>query len=603
MHIVCINAGGLAAALQKAGHQTSSLTLPPGLTALPPLLKKNNIHNADLLVQHETLGQRVLLGGLEALPFPTVFIAVDSHLNLYWQAHYARLFDLVAAPHPSLFQNLPEELRPPAFLPFAHTGVKRPWRPHAERANILGLCARLGPGRPLRQYMTRLLQAHFPIKLEASLSYPEMLNFYGNTRLVPNECIAAELNFRMFEGASCGALVFSPDIGDDQNRCFEPNREFIPYSNGLELLELLAFYSREPARAEQLALAGWKRLNAEHLPEHRAATLLRHLPQSRARAEGPEAAARLWFTLYHCARSGAYPEDAQDLLRQAGVISAELARLAGVAGFAGLARLEGLEGLEGPNNASSDALGKLGAAERAALQLKAALEAACLSIMAESLCPGSPFHSPATLDWRKEKLREACLLGLQNPLFAHSVIYNSTASAVALRLNDFRLAKSFWLRHSRLEAGQPATSPARPAGIPVGRLPRTPAELGRFWATALQKAGYAHQAGFPFKPGLHIPACALEWLLEMPENAPALQEFYRNHPPFAAPAFELAHARLAAEAENWRVEMEFGLAALKAFQVEAGLEALRQAAQKARAAGRDELFRNMLARNPALRYI
>src|SRR5213593_205314 len=42
-----------------------------------------------------TLGPQALPFGLEDVPVPRVYYAVDVHMNFFWQRYYARLFDLV----------------------------------------------------------------------------------------------------------------------------------------------------------------------------------------------------------------------------------------------------------------------------------------------------------------------------------------------------------------------------------------------------------------------------------------------------------------------------------------------------------------------------
>ena len=53
----------------------------------------------DVIIQMEYLGRRVFLSGMSELDCPKIFWAVDSHLNLFWQRWYGRLFDVVLTPH------------------------------------------------------------------------------------------------------------------------------------------------------------------------------------------------------------------------------------------------------------------------------------------------------------------------------------------------------------------------------------------------------------------------------------------------------------------------------------------------------------------------
>lgn len=43
----------------------------------------------------DTLGRQTLAYGIEELPMPRLYWAIDVHLNFFWQRHYAGLFDLV----------------------------------------------------------------------------------------------------------------------------------------------------------------------------------------------------------------------------------------------------------------------------------------------------------------------------------------------------------------------------------------------------------------------------------------------------------------------------------------------------------------------------
>jgi hypothetical protein len=137
---------------------------------------------------------------------------------------------------------------------------------------------------------------------EKTIPHAEMLDLFSDTRLVPNEAISKEVNFRLFEGASCGCLVLSQNVGEDQNVCFEPGREVIIYEHGVELLDKAACYKKNSRAAEKIARAAWLRVHAEHLPEHRVSELLalaRNLDASAGggRAKGSAADKYFYLTL------------------------------------------------------------------------------------------------------------------------------------------------------------------------------------------------------------------------------------------------------------------------------------------------------------------
>jgi hypothetical protein len=125
-----------------------------------------------------------------------------------------------------------------------------------------------------------------------------MMDLYDNTRLLPNESIAFETNFRLIEGASSGCCLISPDVGEDQDTLFSPGKECFVYRDALELADCIDACLREPMMAEAVGKAAWARVSAEHLPRHRAQSVCDALAtSSRHAVRGDEAADCFAMTL------------------------------------------------------------------------------------------------------------------------------------------------------------------------------------------------------------------------------------------------------------------------------------------------------------------
>ena len=273
MNILLVDYGGV----NLPGHNVRSVNLP-GLGGIVPVRRllrndKGIMFRPDVLVQRENLGKRHFLHGLEELDCPKIFFAVDSHLNMAWQHWYARLFDLVLTPHVSLFSALPREWCSPPAQPFAWPGYRRMWRPHAQRGHSSVFVGVIDGHRQQRQKFSELLQQRHGTQV-CSLPFSAMLDLYDDTRILPNECIANEFNFRIMEGASCGCCVVTPDIGDDLAVNFTPGSEVLTYRHAQELDELMAVLASRPALGESLGLQAQRRVQACHLPEHRARDLI-----------------------------------------------------------------------------------------------------------------------------------------------------------------------------------------------------------------------------------------------------------------------------------------------------------------------------------------
>ncbi len=227
----------------------------------------------DLIFQQESLGPRLILSGLEQFDCPKIFWSIDTHLNLFWQRHYCRLFDGVMTPHRSWLQNKPWlHDRPLAQLPFY--GKALPWRPFSERKRNVGFVGRFSEHRPIRRWLAEFLEQEWSGETATDLSTQEMFAFYQDIRLAPNESISREVNFRLLEAASCGCLTLNPEVGPDQDGLLRPGKEMQIWAHVLELHELLAHYTQHPDQAEAMARRAWERVQAEHLPVHRVQAVL-----------------------------------------------------------------------------------------------------------------------------------------------------------------------------------------------------------------------------------------------------------------------------------------------------------------------------------------
>ena len=301
---------GLAVILRAAGVAVTLLEHAPGVVHLPTLIERSKLEpeQFDFFAQEESLGGRLYLKDVHTLPCPTVFWSIDTHLNLYWQRYYGRLFDRVLTPHYSIIANLPNAWRlSAARLPTA--GMNRPFVPHAERAYPLSFVGRLTSHRPLRAALVDLLREHHGLEARQDMSYSQMMDLYAQTRCIPNESIAFEVNFRLLEGASCGACMLTPDVGQDQDTLLTPETEMRVYADGHDLLEQLDLVLTRPTLAEKIGRAAWERVQAEHLPAHRGAQFLEHLPDTRTRALGADADVAFWLTMLQLHRNRLLPPE------------------------------------------------------------------------------------------------------------------------------------------------------------------------------------------------------------------------------------------------------------------------------------------------------
>lgn len=533
LRILAVNTP-LAPTLRDLGHTVLDLFLENGVHHLPALLTERGFV-PDLVLHMENLGRRGLLSGLAEVPCPKVFWSVDTHLNSWWHRWYGRLYDLTLTTQAHWVPRL-EDMGLPRVEHLPVPGVDAPWIPHAERPEALAFVGRLTPQRPARQWMVDLVQSVAPCAVDQDVPGHRVVARYAQARMVPNESILGEINFRLFEATSAGCLVLQQEGEADVVSLFTPGDEILTYGHALELERHLRWALDRPGEAERLGRAAWERVQSEHLPAHRAARVLdlaRGLPL--AAASGSSAELAWWMAVFHLYEAGMFAAE-PDLL------AARLASLGAAPAQAALLRLLAMEGRH----------------EAAVARMLELLESQA---------------------WVDAEVDQA-------------------ASAAALKLGVFDLAKRFWYR--RWEACEQAGGTAR------FEQPRDPAHLLTLWAGELARMGRTMRPGMPFDEARHVPATAVECLFSAKLLTEKDLDLERRLAALLSRVPGQEHMRLGLLSNlalhlpgDWRVSLDLALVNLRAFRPSQGLADLATARQAARKAGQeDRLLRALDARDP-----
>lgn len=295
------------AALKRQGHAVLYIAHTEEVFFNLPEALEKEAFAPDLVLQVECLGRRTLLQGLDELDCPTLFWATDPHLNLHWHSSYARLFDQTLSTQKSIVPSFKADgVKDVRWLPRFALDMASP--PIAERKNDIAFVGRLSDQRPGRKWMVDFINSRMgerTFRVEQSLTYGEMLALYQDTKIIPNESILGEVNFRLFEGTSCGCLLLTQDLGDEQASLFEPGKEMDTYADAAELEEKLKLYLGNDQLVQSMSEAAYKRVHSEHLPVHRIETILEYAKDAvRCKSVGPDADKWLAITVASMWESG-----------------------------------------------------------------------------------------------------------------------------------------------------------------------------------------------------------------------------------------------------------------------------------------------------------
>lgn len=212
------------------------------------------------------------LVGLEDLKLPTLFISIDCHHHADWHIYLADMFD----------QTL---IAQKEFLPkFQERHPKTEWLPlwatrQADRgAEEIDVCFRgnMDPNlHPERAKFFKELNELVPV----DANWGPYLEDYPRSKIVVNQNVSHDLNFRVFETMICGAMLITPCDATGLLDLFEDGKDLVTYKNGdaQDAGEKVRYYLAHEAERRAIAQRGYEKVLKFHSPMARAIEIERRL--------------------------------------------------------------------------------------------------------------------------------------------------------------------------------------------------------------------------------------------------------------------------------------------------------------------------------------
>ncbi len=291
MRILLAGSTLFQAELSALGHEVMSIGMTPDCNVrikreqldaefLVHDLAKN--FSPNVIFQSETLGgARFIIKNLDRVSLPKVYYAIDCHLNAYWQREYGRWFDLVLVSQFAQVAEFQATCRQVEFFPWSYS-PELFYAGKDERPIDITFVGTLDPVyRRKRSEIIKRIERRFSLKLFAAseksrLSEQEMADVFRSARIVLNESVYGEVNYRYFEAMACGALLVTESIGKPGTALFQDGVH-LAYYGPHNIEEVVCYYLEHESARKQIAASGMEECRAKHTRSVRALELSQHL--------------------------------------------------------------------------------------------------------------------------------------------------------------------------------------------------------------------------------------------------------------------------------------------------------------------------------------
>lgn len=211
---------------------------------------------------------------------PSFFYASDLHLKKPFLAikKAARFYNHVFCAQYS------------GYLKLMSVGKNRvSWLPHACDPGLtrdLGLERKLdiafvgNDGGNPRKFLLQEIKEQFPNSYIGNAPYMDMGKIYSNAKIGFNYSIKNDINMRIFEVASCGAMLLTNHIDDEGfDRLFADKKNLAVYRSPKEIFSMIEYYLHSDKDRNAIAQAGKDLVIANHTYAKRASLILDKIKQ------------------------------------------------------------------------------------------------------------------------------------------------------------------------------------------------------------------------------------------------------------------------------------------------------------------------------------
>lgn len=213
---------------------------------------------------------------------PAVFYAIDTHLKKPYRKikEQAKHYDMVFCVHKEGAVRLSRELKidaiwlPVACDPDIHKKIE------TQKIYDIGFVGTEGKKNP-RKILLEKLKTRYPASFLGIAPYTKISEIYGSSKIGFNYSINNDVNMRMFEVPSCGAMLLTNRIKNNGfDEILEDRKNVVVYRSPRELFRLIEYYLSHDREREEIAANGYELVIAKHTYLHRAKAMLEKIGET-----------------------------------------------------------------------------------------------------------------------------------------------------------------------------------------------------------------------------------------------------------------------------------------------------------------------------------
>ena len=268
--ILLLGQDWLQSELQELGHEVVSASITnrrcnvfitlPGLSFDELLAKLPNGFLPDRIIYWDD-STVAWVTGLEESEIPKLLFAVDTHQHHHWHPQFSAVFDKTLVAHIDFLPLFKEYAVNPSWMPLWAT---RPALPSAALRDLNVVF--VGTVNPVLHPERAKFFSAVGQKVPLTILSGDYLQPYSKAKIVINQVVNGDLNFRVFEALSSGAMLLTPKIGNGLLELFQDSKDLVCYENGNadDAIEKINYYLNNDKSREEIAWHGSQNALASH---------------------------------------------------------------------------------------------------------------------------------------------------------------------------------------------------------------------------------------------------------------------------------------------------------------------------------------------------